>query len=614
MIKVWLQLATQYHQAGDLPRAEALYQQILQAEPRHSQALHFLGVLAAQHGQYEKALELVSQAIDLDSQVANFYNSLGNIYLNCYQPQAAQTCFQKTLELDPSFFEAYNNLGNVLSDLGSLSEARVCYQQAIALNPHFTEAYTNLGKVLNDLHFPTQAFACFQRALLLNPNYADTYGHLGNLLFERNQFTEAIRCYQQALALKPSLILAHHNLLYVLNLSPEYDAATILVEHQKFNVQHALPLLRTPAYRPSRSSPKLKIGYLSPDFHRHSVAYFMEAIFAHHRHDHFEIYGYHTSQVTDEVTRRFQSCADSWLNCATFSDAALAEKIQHDQIDILVDLTGHLANNRLLVLARKPAPIQVTYLGYPNTTGLTAIDYRITDNYADPPGREIWSCETLVRLPHSYFCYSPPPASPFVSPLPVLQKGYLTFGSFNNSVKFNPQLLRLWQRVLEQLPNSKLLIKTKNLDTLEERQILQDYLARCGLPKDRLILANFVASTQEHLEMYQQVDIGLDTYPYNGATTTCEALWMGVPVITWVGERHAARMGLSILATVGLTDLIAYTPEQYLHIAVKLANNLGYLQTLRQQLRERLQTSPLMDGLTFTRQLEELYRQFWQQR
>jgi protein O-GlcNAc transferase len=708
-----LETALHHHRQGEYQSAETLYRQILQQQPNHPDALHLLGVINAQNNRPQVAVELIQQAIQVDSLNARFYNSLGNVWWGQQQLKKALKCYQQAVALNPELAEAHNGLANVLNAQQQYAQAVASYRQAISLNPNFIEAYHNLGQALTNqgaMHaaiqcyqqliarHPTNAQAYFaiglifkrqnklidaadwlQRAINFNPHFAEAHYHLGDvfrkqqrwqlageqyqqtlavqpnhleahhnlgvILEKQDKFTAAEACYRKAISLAPTTAaesyaglaqilknqgviadaLAHyksaltikpnveifHNWLYALNLSPEIDLTTQFIEAQKFNEQYAKPLIvqQQPLVNSRKSAKKtLKIGYVSPDFRQHSVAFFIEPILAHHDPEQFEIVCYYNQLQNDQMTRRLKSYVKHWFDCYHLSDQALAEKIRQDNIDILVDLAGHTADNRLLVFARKPAPIQVTYLGYPTTTGLTTIDYRITDHYVDVAGVNDRVSEIPVKLPNSYFCYSPLPDSPPINELPALTQPNITFGSFNNYAKITPQIKALWANLLQQLPHAQLLLKAKSLSDEKTLQQLQAEFAQLGIESQRLIIANYTSSQYEHLTIYHQIDIALDTFPYNGATTTCEALWMGVPVVTLVGEKQASRMGLSILSTVGLNDLIASTPTEYLEISIKLANELNQLQQLRQSLRERMQNSPLMNGAKFTRDLETAYQ------
>lgn len=608
-----IELAQQYHRAGHLSQAESIYQQILQVQPHHAEALHSLGVIAAQRENYSVAIQLFKQAIQFNQQSAIYYANLGNASVLLGKLEEAAAYLQQALTLAPDYAEVYDNLGKIYRRQGRLDEAVTYLQRALTLKPNYVAAHNNLGNALRDLGHLTEANAAYQRALALNPRYERAHNNLANVLRDQGALQAAISHYQQAITLLPSYIEAHSNYLYTMNCVPEYDAATIFAAHCQFHEQHAQPLAAS-LIKPHKNNKlgKLKVGYLSPDFHQHSVAYFIEPILAHHDHALFEITIFYNNTHHDEVTQRLQSYADHWINCVSLTDDELAEQIRQMQIDILVDLTGHTANNRLLVFARKPAPIQISYLGYPNTTGLKTIDYRITDHYVEPVGvSESLSVETLLRMPHSYFCYRPLDNAPPINALPAKASAQITFGCFNNYSKLTDEIKKSWAEILRALPNAHLLLKAKSFNDEPTQQALKEQFAQLGIEPQRIQLVHYAPSSQAHLSYYHQVDIALDTFPYNGATTTCEALWMGVPVVTLVGERHASRMGLSLLSTVGLTELLAQTPEAYIEISIQLANHLNYLKKLRESLRERMRASPLMDGVGFTRDLEAIYRQLY---
>ncbi len=544
-----LQQAMQYHTAGQLQEAETIYRQILQHDPNHSDALHLLGMIAAQSNDYDTAIELIQKAISINNTVPNFYNSLGNVFTN-------QNLFDK---------------------------AATCYQQALSLNPNFAEAHC----------------------------------HLGSALKNQGLIDEAISHYRCAIGIQPNYLLAHQDLILTLNYAIDSDRAAIFVEHQRFNEQQAMPLsaLIKPHNADNDDNPlRLKIGYVSADFRKHAVADFIESVLAHHDSEKFEIFCYYNHLQHDDATQRFQQYAHHWRNCVNLSDEALVEQIKQDHIDILIDLGGHTADNRILVFARKPAPIQMTYLGYPNTTGLTAIDYRITDNYLDPEGMsDPLSSEIPLRMPASFFCYHPHENSPPVSPLPAIQKGYITFSAFHNHSKLNQDTFALWAKILHAVSYAKLVIQNKSLKSVAIQHALRNRFTELGIAPERLILRASVPYS-DYLKIYDQIDIALDSYPFNGGATTCDALWMGIPVMTLVGDRSVSRMGLSILSTIGLTELIAYTQEDYVERAIKLASDLDHLQALRAGMRDRMQTAPLLDGIRFTRHLEAAYRQMWERR
>lgn len=537
-----IQLATQLHQQGELQQAETIYRQVLEVEPDNFDALHLLGVIAAQTQHYDAAIELFNQAIQLNDTVPSVYNSLGSVFGN-------QNLF-------------------------------------------------------------AEATSYYQKALALDSKDADLHSNLAYALRAQGKLEEALACYQQALFLQPDNVTIHQDYLFTLNYASHYSAADIYAEHLKFDKRHTAPLAGI--YRNSRQpSKRLRIGYVSPDLRKHTVGYFMAPLLENHNHQQFEIFCYYNHPQSDEFTEQFKQTADQWRNCAGMTDEALTNQIRQDGIDILVDLSSHMRGNRLLVFARKPAPIQVTYLGNPSTTGLKTMDYRLTDWHTDPAGFEAFNSEQLMRLPDSFFCYRPPQASPPVADLPALRAGHITFGSCNALIKLNATIINLWANILTAVPHSRLLLKTHGLTSALTRQELTKRFTDLSIHAERLILLESSAPP-EHLSAYHQIDIGLDTFPFNGGTTTCEALWMGVPVITLAGDRSVSRLGTSILSVVGLTQLIAPTAEDYVTIATQLAQDVPALQTLRAGMRDQMTHSALMDGPRFARQVEALYREMWE--
>jgi predicted O-linked N-acetylglucosamine transferase (SPINDLY family) len=383
--------------------------------------------------------------------------------------------------------------------------------------------------------------------------------------------------------------------------------------HRVFGDQFAqAPVTHTPEQH-SKHNGKLRIGYVSPDFSTHSVAYFFEPLLQHHNKDNVEVFCYYNRPKVDQTTKRLMHNADHWRSIVGLNDDQLVQLIQNDGINILVDLAGHTGKNSLTAFAYKPAPIQVTWLGYPNTTGLDAIDYRFTDDIADPVGdSEAFHSETLVRLPHGMWCYNGDTSVQPQTQLPYDRNDYITFGSFNNLAKVTPQVLDLWADILKAVPHSKLLLKAKQLSEDEAQQRFIELFEARGIGRDRLDLHAFSKSKADHLALYGEIDIALDAFPFNGATTTCEALWMGVPVLTLRGDRHVARVGASLLHRVGLDDFVAENEEDYLARATALCQDLDHLRTLRQSMRARVEQSPLCNGPEFAANIERAFQNMWQ--
>ncbi|MCK5877260.1 MAG: tetratricopeptide repeat protein [Candidatus Marithrix sp.] len=594
-----------------LESAKSCFQKAIAVKDNFAQAYYNLGIVFNEQKQFVEAINCFQEALSINPNHADAYLNLGNALTAQDKFTEAVNYYQKAITLDSNNVNAYNALGVALKKMDKMDESLVAFQQAIVLNPNYIAAYRNMGKILLDDYKFGKAELCFQQALKLQPNSFDAHVKLGDLLKRKSMLNAAIKHYKRALEIKPNAITSGI-FVNTLNYSPDYEQATIFLEHQKFNEQYTAHLSTFVKSHTNEKNPnrQLKIGYVSADLRRHSVTFFMQQILANHDHTNFEITCYHNSKQTDEFTKQLQKYTDNWVDCVELSDEELTDKIRLDKIDILVDLSGHTAGNRLLVFARKPAPIQATYLGYPNTTGLTAIDYLITDSYVDVG--EILSSEISVRMPDSFYCYDPIVECPTINELPAINNEYVTFCSFNNYIKLNPKTFILWAKILKSVPNSKLIIMTSSLQDDDVQHSLNNIFLELNIEPSQIIIGH-ANSTEEILELYNnRADIALDSFPYNGATTTCESLWMGVPVVTLVGETIASRVGLSILSTIGLTELIAYTPEEYVDICVNLANDTEHLQKLRREMRERMLASPLMDGVGFTKNLEIEYKKMWE--
>jgi predicted O-linked N-acetylglucosamine transferase (SPINDLY family) len=445
----------------------------------------------------------------------------------------------------------------------------------------------------------------------LKPDLAEAHSSLGGALGAQGQIEEAITCFRRALHLKPDDPEVHSNLLISLYCSPGSDARTLYAEHLQWNRQYAEPLAKSSPAHPNGRSPdrRLRIGYVSPDFRDHVDSYFIVPLLSNHDHGPFEIFCYAQVARPDAVTQRLRGYADVWRDIVGLSDAQVADLVRHDRIDILVNLKLHTANNRLLAFARKPAPVQVAWLGYPGTTGLSTMDYRLTDPYLDPPGLfdDAYSEESL-RLPDAFWCYDPLTDRPPVNPLPALGSGAVTFGCLNNFWKVNDGCLELWARVLRAVPGSRLLLMAPQGAA---RDGVLARLDREGVVAARVAFADR-RPRPEYLELYHRIDFCLDTLPYNGHTTSLDAFWMGVPTLTMPGRTAVGRAGVCLLRNLGLPELIAADPEDLARIAAEWAADLPRLSQLRATLRDRLEDSPLMDAPRFARNVEAAYRLMWQ--
>ncbi len=576
-----LKTALAHHQSGRLAEAEAIYRQVLAVDPQQADALHLLGLIAQHVGHHDDAVELIRQAITINPQAAVFH------------------C----------------NLGISLDKLKRREEALVAYGRAIALKRDYPKALANMGIVLKALGRLEEAVVAYQEAIRIQPDIAETFGNLGNALKDKGEPEEAIAACRQAISLKPDFIEAHSSLVFFLNYQSCWDAQAILREHRQWAAQHAEPLRKfIEPHRNERSTARrLRVGYVSPDFETHPVAFFVEGLLANHAPAEVEVYCYADITNPDAITARLEKYAGKWRRITGMVDSRVAGLVREDGIDILVDLAGHTDRNRLLVFARKPAPVQVSWLGYPNTTGLETMDCRLTDAFADPPGTtENLHTERLIRLRGCAWCYRPPEDAPPVGAPPVLEAGRITFGCFNAMPKINGPLLELWSRILHSVPGSRLLLKNGALRDPSVQQRVRAVLEGTGIAPERVELMGHVSGMANHLAAYGRVDIALDSHPYHGTTTTCESLWMGVPVIAQAGKTHVSRVGVSLLCNVGLPELVAASQEEYVRITTELAGDLTRLAQLRSTLRERMAQSPLMDAPRFARDVESAYRQMWQ--
>lgn len=608
-----LNQASQYHQSGQYLDAEKLYQQVLQLEPDNPDANHLLGVLAYQAGQYNSAAQLISKAILNDGNQAPYYNNLGLALQAQGDYGKAEMLFRQAVALDVNYAEAYSNLGISLEHLGRLEEALVAYQNAISVRPDFANAYNSRGVVLHKLGRYEEAQASLQQAIRIEPDFAEAYNNLGNSLESQGRIEEALEAYRSVLRIDLGHARACSNLLLCMNYDSGTDAETLITAHREWNELYALSLLNENAVHNNNPDPdrRLRIGYVSADFYRHPVASFIEPVIEGHDRKNVEVFCYSNVVTEDEITLRIQSKADHWYSIKGWSDEDVTALIWKDDIDILVDLSGHTAGNRLLVFGRKPAPIQATYLGYPGTSGLGVMDYRISDQWNDPQGiTENFHSEEIVRLPEGSLCYQPPAHDIPVVPVDVAP-GNVTFASFNNNAKISQAAIALWSRVLLAVPGSKLLLKSRPLGDRGTADRLRQAFVAHGIDGDRLEFISWTETLQEHLSLYNRVHVGLDTFPYSGCTTTCEALWMGVPVITLAKNESRSRMSSGVLGQVGLDELITSSEEAYIAKAVDLANDIIKISEYRNTLRPRLEKSSLMNPGSLTASLEAAYRDMW---
>ncbi len=609
----WELLAQINSRLGDMQQVVHCCQQLISLQPDNGASFYNLGTAYMSLGNLDEARIAFERSRQLSPQHVPTYFNLGNVYMRLGMLESAIESLEGAIKIAPHLAELYNSYAAALQQAGKYSEAEASYRSAIRLKPSFPMAHNNLASVLFTQDRLSEAVESYRHALEIDPAFADAHFGLGLVLTQLGDMRAALDCFRKTLNLNPHHAIAHSCLLFTLNYDPAINQEDLAVEHFRWGEIHEK---RVPALTLHRNGAdagrQLRIGYISPDFRNHSVSYFVKSFLGNHNAEEVEAICYSDVLHPDSVTEQLRGLAGKWRDTYGLSDEKLAQKIMDDSIDILVDLAGHTAGNRLMVFARKPAPLQVSYLGYPNTTGLRAMDYRITDAWADPPGMtEHLYTEKLLRLPRGFLCYSPPADSPEVTLLPVASSGHITFGSFNMLAKMTPAVVELWAQVLDAVPESRLILKNKSLSTEKVREQFQRMFASHGIAPERLELLHWSQSLVDHLSLYGRIDIALDTHPYNGTTTTCEALWMGIPVITLAGSVHAARVGCSILSQLGLTDMIAKDPEAYVSLAEDLACDRGRLAHLREELRVRMGSSSLMDAKGFCQDLETAYRDIW---
>ncbi len=596
---------------GDLDGAAAHFAEAARLNPAGVESQVALGYVLQAQGKHVEALRCFEDAVRKHPSSATAHCGLGYALQSTEKLGQAVEHYTRAVQLAPTFAMAHYNLATALRSLGRPAEALSCFEESLRHDPDFRDAIVGVAGVQLELRRVDEAVAAARRAVELAPNSHAAAAQLAAALHAQGDLESVIATNRRAIELNPADAGGHSNLLYALLAHEAYDAQMLLAEHRAWAARHADPL--TPAAPGHENDPqgerRLRIGYVSAHFRQHAVSFFSEPLIAAHDRAAFEIYCYSDVKKPDEVTARFQSYADHWRDVTGMSDDAVAQCVAADRIDILVDLTGHIGGNRLLAFARKPAPVQVTYLGYQSTTGMKAMDYRLTDEHADPPGEtDRFHTEKLVRLPRSFFCYAAPRVAPEVNELPALGSGCVTFGSLNQTIKLRPRTLQAWSRILAAVPNSRLLVLAYSPGQFERN--MSDIMKRAGVDPQRVEVVNR-RPHYEYLCLCNRIDVALDSFPFNGHTTVCDALWMGVPSIMLEGSSYASRFGGSVLLNVGLADLIARTPERYVELAVELAGQPQRLAEMRRTMRDRMRGSPLLDAAGFTRNLEEAYRRMW---
>ncbi|KAF7077996.1 hypothetical protein CFC21_082476 [Triticum aestivum] len=641
-------LGTSLKLAGNTEDGIQKYCEALEVDSHYAPAYYNLGVVYSEMMQFDVALTCYEKAALERPLYAEAYCNMGVIYKNRGELDAAIACYDRCLTISPNFeiaknnmaialtdlgtkaivfyelalhfnprcAEACNNLGVIYKDRDNLDKAVECYQMALSIKPNFSQSLNNLGVVYTVQGKMDAAASMIEKAILANPTYAEAYNNLGVLYRDAGSITLSVQAYERCLQIDPDSRNAGQNRLLAMNYIDEGSDDRLYDAHREWGKRFMKLYAQYTSWDNIRVADRpLVIGYVSPDFFTHSVSYFVEAPLTHHDYTNCKVVVYSGVVKADAKTLRFKDKVlkkgGVWRDIYGIDEKKVATLVREDKVDILVELTGHTANNKLGTMACRPAPIQVTWIGYPNTTGLPAIDYRITDSLADSPNTNQRHVEELVRLPESFLCYTPSPEAGPVCPTPAISNGFVTFGSFNNLAKITPKVMQVWARILCAVPNSRLVVKCKPFCCDSIRQKFLSTLEELGLESLRVDLLPLIHLNHDHMQAYSLMDISLDTFPYAGTTTTCESLYMGVPCVTMAGSVHAHNVGVSLLTKVGLGRLVAKTEDEYVSLALELASDVSALEELRKSLRELMIKSPVCDGESFTRGLESAYRSMW---
>lgn len=580
--------------------------------PFDAQAQGNLGVAFKDLGRFEEAVASFRQALQINPDYAQAHCNLGATLKALNRPADAEASYRKALQLAPDYAEAYSNLGIVLQASGRWADAETCFVQTLQLKPDLLEARSNLGHLFLENGRFLDAETCYRQVLQSAPDNAEAHSALGNVYMKLDRLDEAVACFRHAIELKPDFVVAHSNLIFALDLSGELTPATLYEERKRWNAVHAAYL------DPSRlhlnvadAERRLRIGYVSADFKAHSAAYAFGNMLVNFDAARFDVIAYSNTLVEDDLSLVFQRAVTGWRNIVGLSDEAVACRIREDQIDILVDLSGHTAGNRLLVFARKPAPIQISAWGYAAGTGLSAMDVLFSDRVVIPPAEQAFYSEKISYLP-SLICSFMPFNYPAVNELPALSAGTVTFGSFNRLVKSSEAVYAAWAKILLAVPGSRMILKTHELDDAVVRARVTGYFVRAGVDAGRIVLQG-KTSREAHLAAFNQIDIALDPFPHGGGMTAIEGLMMGVPVMTLCCPTLVGRVSASIMTTLSLTDWIAQTPQEYVDMAVQKAADLQSLSALRGRLRGIFSTSIIGDQQAYVRCVEQEYRRLWRE-
>ena len=602
-------LGTLYKSAKRLVEAEACYRRALAINPDSAELNYNLGVTLQDLERPGEAEKCYRRALVLRPDLAQAHYNLGGILKDGGQLGDAEANYRRAAVLKPDYAEAHNNLGNVLKEQGRLGEAETSLRRALAINPDYAKAHNNLGALLVEQGRPGEAEASYRRALALAPDYAEAQRNLGLAFLDLGRVADAEAAFRRALEIRPDDAEAFGHLLFALNYHPDKSAEEIFAAYREYDTRFGLPWRSEWRGHGNDRNPgrRLKVGYVSPDFNQHSARHCLEPLLAHHDREALEVFAYAELLNEDAVTARYKTYVDQWVPTRGMSDQSLAERIRSDGIDILVDLAGHTTRNRLQVLARKPAPVSVSFMGYGYTTGLSAVDYFLTDAASAPEGSDALFSETPWRIETPQFVYRPAPGMGPAGPAPAAERGYVTFGSLTRAVRINHRTVRVWSEILQRVDASRLVVDSRDFRDAVAQDALAQQFAAHGISRDRLE----IGCHSPPWDVLRGLDIGLDCFPHNSALTLFETLYMGVPVVTLAGRPSVGRLASTLLQGAGHPEWIARSEEAYVEKAVALARDLPRLAALRECLRAELEAAPLMDEPALARKLEAAFREMW---
>jgi len=594
--------------------ALAAYDRALELRPDNADAWYNKGFTLNDLKRHKEALASYDRALELMPDCAEAWCNRGVSLNDLKRHKEALASYDRALELMPDCAEAWCNRGVTLNDLMCHEESLTSYDRAIEIKPDYAEAYSNRGESLRELKQYEQALASFDKAIGFRPDFANAIANRGNVFFIINQFEQGEASLREAIRIDPNLLITHNNFLLNLNYSESLNPINIFEDAKYYGT---LVTKRTTPKFTQWNTPvtteKLRIGFVSGDLRNHSVGYFIEGLITSLDKTQFEIYAFPTFSAKDDLTKRLLPFIEEWIPIYGISDFDAASKIHQKGIQVLIDLSGHSSYNRLTVFSYKPAPVQISWLGVPMTTGVPEIDYVLGDPHALPQEFENQFTEAVWRLPESYLCFTPPDSLIEVGALPALSNGYLTFASFNNLSKMNNRVVEVWSNVLKALPTAKLLLKANQLSdpnvSLQTKKRFSDH----GVKADRLLFKTVLNTREEHLAIYNEVDIALDTFPYPGVTTSVEANWMGVPVLALKGGSFLSATATSIANNIGLGDWVASDVRDYVNKAVEFASDLDRLALLRSSLRNRVSRSALFDSPRFAKNFGDALFRMWSQ-